>query len=83
MKIALGERYSALGCVCLNVVCILSKASLHTALVVEEAEALASHGISFRKLEINLYKLGDFKSGVVRKLKPGLAGRRRRARSKS
>lgn len=49
MKTVLVERYSTLGGVCLNVGCIPSKALLHTALVVEEAEALASHGISFGK----------------------------------
>lgn len=74
MKTVLVERYSTLGGVCLNVGCIPSKALLHTALVVEEAEALASHGISFGKPEIDLDKLRDFKSGVVKKLTTGLAG---------
>ncbi|VWD38788.1 dihydrolipoyl dehydrogenase [Burkholderia lata] len=74
MKTVLVERYSTLGGVCLNVGCIPSKALLHTALVVEEAEALASHGITFGKPEINLDKLRDFKSGVVKKLTTGLAG---------
>lgn len=74
MKTVLVERYSTLGGVCLNVGCIQSKALLHTALVVEEAEALASHGISFGKPEIDLDKLRDFKSGVVKKLTTGLAG---------
>ncbi|MCA8212262.1 biotin/lipoyl-containing protein, partial [Burkholderia vietnamiensis] len=46
MKTVLVERYSTLGGVCLNVGCIPSKALLHTALVVEEAAALASHGIT-------------------------------------
>ncbi|PCE21739.1 dihydrolipoyl dehydrogenase [Burkholderia ubonensis] len=74
MKTVLVERYSTLGGVCLNVGCIPSKALLHTALVIDEAEALASHGISFGKPEINLDKLRDFKSGVVKKLTTGLAG---------
>ncbi|AOJ09463.1 dihydrolipoyl dehydrogenase [Burkholderia mayonis] len=74
MKTVLVERYSTLGGVCLNVGCIPSKALLHTALVVEEAEALAAHGISFGKPEIDLDKLRDFKSGVVKKLTTGLAG---------
>ena len=74
MKTVLVERYSTLGGVCLNVGCIPSKALLHTALVVEETEALASHGISFGKPEIDLDKLRDFKSGVVKKLTTGLAG---------
>ncbi|KVU51253.1 dihydrolipoamide dehydrogenase [Burkholderia ubonensis] len=74
MKTVLVERYSTLGGVCLNVGCIPSKALLHTALVIDEAEALASHGISFGKPEIDLDKLRDFKSGVVKKLTTGLVG---------
>ncbi|MEN2474325.1 dihydrolipoyl dehydrogenase [Burkholderia sp. GS2Y] len=74
MKTVLVERYSTLGGVCLNVGCIPSKALLHTALVVEEAAALASHGISFGKPEVDLDKLRDFKGGVVKKLTTGLAG---------
>ncbi|WP_414442527.1 dihydrolipoyl dehydrogenase [Burkholderia sp. 22PA0106] len=74
MKTVLVERYATLGGVCLNVGCIPSKALLHTALVVEEAAALADHGISFGKPEVDLDKLRDFKSGVVGKLTGGLAG---------
>ncbi|WP_321793692.1 dihydrolipoyl dehydrogenase [Burkholderia pyrrocinia] len=74
MKMVLVERYSTLGGVCLNVGCIPSKALLHTALVIDEAAALASHGISFGKPEVDLDKLRDFKGGVVKKLTTGLAG---------
>jgi dihydrolipoamide dehydrogenase len=74
MKTVLVERYSTLGGVCLNVGCIPSKALLHTALVIDEAEALGAHGITFAKPQIDLDKLRDFKSGVVKKLTGGLAG---------
>ncbi|MBV8628706.1 MAG: dihydrolipoyl dehydrogenase [Paraburkholderia sp.] len=74
MKTVLVERYSTLGGVCLNVGCIPSKALLHTALMIDEAEALGSHGITFGKPQIDLDKLRDFKSGVVKKLTGGLAG---------
>ncbi|WP_175899693.1 dihydrolipoyl dehydrogenase [Burkholderia vietnamiensis] len=74
MKTVLVERYSTLGGVCLNVGCIPSKALLHTALVVEEAAALALHGITFGKPQVDLDKLRDFKGGVVKKLTTGLAG---------
>ncbi|WP_175701106.1 FAD-dependent oxidoreductase, partial [Burkholderia ambifaria] len=74
MKTVLVERYSTLGGVCLNVGCIPSKALLHTALVIDEAAALASHGITFGKPEVDLDKLRDFKGGVVKKLTTGLAG---------
>ncbi|WP_114811453.1 dihydrolipoyl dehydrogenase [Paraburkholderia kururiensis] len=74
MKTVLVERYSTLGGVCLNVGCIPSKALLHTALVMDEAEALADHGITFGKPQIDLDKLRAFKAGVVKKLTGGLAG---------
>src|SRR5471030_365149 len=73
-KTLLVERYSTLGGVCLNVGCIPSKALLHTALVIDEAEALGVHGITFAKPQIDLNKLREFKSGVVRKLTGGLVG---------
>jgi len=74
MKTVLVERYATLGGVCLNVGCIPSKALLHTALVIDEAEALGAHGIAFGKPKIDLDRLRDFKSGVVKKLTGGLAG---------
>ena len=74
MKTVLVERYATLGGVCLNVGCIPSKALLHTALVIDEAEALGAHGITFGKPQIDLDKLREFKSGVVKKLTGGLAG---------
>ncbi|MGA3249808.1 MAG: biotin/lipoyl-containing protein, partial [Paraburkholderia sp.] len=74
MKTVLVERYATLGGVCLNVGCIPSKALLHTALVIDEADALGAHGITFGKPQIDLDKLRDFKSGVVKKLTSGLAG---------
>ncbi|WP_153100750.1 dihydrolipoyl dehydrogenase [Paraburkholderia hayleyella] len=74
MKTVLVERYATLGGVCLNVGCIPSKALLHTALVMDEAAALATHGITFGKPQIDLDRLREFKSGVVKKLTSGLAG---------
>lgn len=74
MNVALIERYSTLGGVCLNVGCIPSKALLHTAAVLEEAQSLADHGISFGKPKIDLDKLRAFKDGVIGKLTGGLAG---------
>ena len=57
MKTVIVERFSTLGGVCLNVGCIPSKALLHTALVIDEAEELASHGITFGKPQIDLERL--------------------------
>ncbi len=68
------ERYDTLGGVCLNVGCIPSKALLHAAAVIDEAEAMAAHGVSFGKPSIDIDKLRDFKSKVVGKLTGGLSG---------
>ncbi|HET6553478.1 MAG TPA: dihydrolipoyl dehydrogenase [Dyella sp.] len=67
------ERYASLGGVCLNVGCIPSKALLHAAAVIDEAEAMAAHGVSFGAPKIDLGKLRDFKTKVVGKLTGGLA----------
>lgn len=74
LSVVLVERYSTLGGVCLNVGCIPSKALLHTAAVLEEAQSLSKHGITFGKPEINLDGLRGYKDGVVAKLTGGLAG---------
>ncbi|MCX7512786.1 dihydrolipoyl dehydrogenase [Frateuria sp. STR12] len=77
------ERYASLGGVCLNVGCIPSKALLHAAAVIDEAEAMAAHGVSFGKPKIELDKLRKFKDQVVGKLTGGLAGmaRQRKVRT--
>ena len=74
LRVALVERYPVLGGVCLNVGCIPSKALLHTARVIDEAAAMAAHGVSFGDPSIDLEKLRAFKDGVVGKLTGGLAG---------
>jgi dihydrolipoamide dehydrogenase len=68
------ERYGTLGGVCLNVGCIPSKALLHAAAVIEEAEAMAAHGVAFGAPKIDLDKLRSFKAKVVGQLTGGLAG---------
>ncbi|WP_322994941.1 dihydrolipoyl dehydrogenase [Castellaniella sp.] len=74
LKVVLVERYATLGGVCLNVGCIPSKALLHTVAVLEEAQAIAAHGIRFGKPEIDLDGLRGYKDSVVGKLTGGLAG---------
>ena len=73
LKVTLIERSDTLGGVCLNVGCIPSKTLLHAAKVVEDADAMAAHGITFGKPTFDLAKLRGFKSSVVRKLTGGLA----------
>ncbi|KRE86198.1 dihydrolipoamide dehydrogenase [Rhodanobacter sp. Soil772] len=68
------ERYASLGGVCLNVGCIPSKALLHAAAVIDEAEAMAAHGVSFGAPKIDIDKLRGFKTKVVGQLTGGLAG---------
>ena len=73
-KVILIERYSTIGGVCLNVGCIPSKALLHSAKVITDAEETSQHGISFKKPEIDLEKIRQWKSkDVVGKLTMGLA----------
>src|SRR5450830_517265 len=73
-KVVLIERYSTLGGVCLNVGCIPSKALLHTAKVITEAEETAHHGVSFGAPNIDLEQLRNWKANdVVGKLTGGLA----------
>ena len=74
MKAIIVERYAQLGGVCLNVGCIPSKALLHVAAVADETVALAAHGITFGKPQIDLDKLRGWKDKVVGKLTGGLAG---------
>ncbi len=73
-KVVLIERYPTLGGVCLNVGCIPSKALLHVAKVISEAEDMAQAGVSFGKPRIDIGKMREWKTGVVGKLTRGLAG---------
>jgi dihydrolipoamide dehydrogenase len=73
MKVALIERWPQLGGVCLNVGCIPSKALLHAARVIEEAESMSSAGLHFGKPQIDAAKLREWKNKVVGKLTGGLA----------
>jgi len=72
MDVILVERYPTLGGVCLNVGCIPSKALLHAAKVIDDAEAMADHGVRFGKPEIDAPKLRDWKNEVVGRLTGGL-----------
>ncbi|WP_370311401.1 dihydrolipoyl dehydrogenase [Sagittula sp.] len=73
-SVVLIEKYDSLGGVCLNVGCIPSKALLHMAKVITEAEETAHHGLKFGKPEIDLDALRGFKNEVVGKLTGGLDG---------
>jgi len=72
MDVTLVERHASLGGVCLNVGCIPSKALLHAAKVIHEAESMAKHGIRFSSPEIDINALRQWKDGIVKKLTGGL-----------
>ncbi|AHG19439.2 dihydrolipoamide dehydrogenase [Chania multitudinisentens RB-25] len=74
LETVLVERYSTLGGVCLNVGCIPSKALLHVAKVIEEAKALAEHGIVFGAPKTDIDKVRIWKEKVINQLTGGLAG---------
>lgn len=74
LETVLVERYSTLGGVCLNVGCIPSKALLHVAKVIEEAKALAEHGIVFGEPKTDIDKVRVWKEKVITQLTGGLAG---------
>ena len=73
-KVVLIDRRSTLGGVCLNVGCIPSKALLHAAKVITEAQDMSTHGVSFGALKVDIDKLRAWKDGVVGKLTDGLTG---------
>ncbi|MBV7297894.1 dihydrolipoyl dehydrogenase [Enterovibrio paralichthyis] len=68
------EKYSTLGGVCLNVGCIPSKALLHVAKVIEEAKAMAEHGVVFGEPTTDITKIRLWKEKVVTQLTGGLGG---------
>ena len=72
LRVTLVERWQDLGGVCLNVGCIPSKALLHAAKVIEDAEAMGTRGIVFGEPRIERAKLAAWKSQVVAKLTGGL-----------
>ncbi|MEZ8124899.1 dihydrolipoyl dehydrogenase [Vibrio splendidus] len=74
LETVLVERYSTLGGVCLNVGCIPSKALLHVSKVIEEAKAMAEHGVVFGEPQTDINKVRIWKDKVVDQLTGGLGG---------
>ena len=73
LAVTIVDRWPQLGGVCLNVGCIPSKALLHAARVIEEAESMSVHGIKFQAPEIDAAALKQWKNRIVGKLTAGLA----------
>lgn len=72
LEVTLVERYEVIGGVCLNVGCIPSKALLHAAKVIDDAAAMAEHGIRFGNPRIDALALRAWKNKVVDRLTGGL-----------
>ncbi|HTR15224.1 MAG TPA: dihydrolipoyl dehydrogenase [Roseiarcus sp.] len=73
-KVVLVDKRTTLGGVCLNVGCIPSKALLHVAKTIDDAAAMAAHGVSFGQPDIELTAVRKWKDGVVKRLTTGLTG---------
>ena len=71
-QVVLIEKHNNLGGVCLNVGCIPSKALLHVAKVIAEAEDVAQHGVTFDKPKIDIAQILAWKNGIISKLTGGL-----------
>src|ERR687886_3052268 len=72
LQVALVDMEKTPGGVCLYRGCIPSKALLHVAKVIDEAEHANKWGISFSEPKIDVDKLRAFKQGVVDKLTAGV-----------
>jgi len=72
-QVVLIERFPVLGGVCLNVGCIPSKALLHAAQVIHEADEFEQHGVSFGKPTLDIDKIREWKQSVTGSLNDGLA----------
>ena len=73
LDVVLVERFESLGGVCLNVGCIPSKALLHAARVIADAEDAAAIGIRFGEPRVDLDALREATARVVGTLNSGLA----------
>ncbi|MCX6174767.1 MAG: dihydrolipoyl dehydrogenase [Ignavibacteriales bacterium] len=72
MQVTLIDLEKNPGGVCLYRGCIPSKALLHIAKLIKEAEEAKRWGVEFGEPKIDINKLRDFKNGVVNKLTSGL-----------
>lgn len=72
LNVILIEKEENLGGVCLNVGCIPSKALLHAAKILDEANHASDLGIEFSKPKVDVKKLASWKDGIINKLTGGL-----------
>jgi dihydrolipoamide dehydrogenase len=72
LDVVLVERYERLGGVCLNVGCIPSKALLHVAKVLADAQDAATQGVTFGEPTIDVAGVRAFKQATVDRLTGGV-----------
>ncbi len=72
LEVTIVEADPRLGGTCLLRGCIPSKALLHVAKVISEAEEMADWGVDFAKPSVNIDKVRDRKNNVVATLSGGL-----------
>ncbi|MBI5473100.1 MAG: dihydrolipoyl dehydrogenase [Ignavibacteriae bacterium] len=72
-KVIMVEKDDVLGGVCLNVGCIPSKAYLHAAKLMHEAQDSEFRGITFGKAKLDLNKMRAWKNSITGKLAGGVA----------
>jgi dihydrolipoamide dehydrogenase len=72
-QVVLIEKHTSLGGVCLNVGCIPSKALLHIAKVITEAEDVSQHGVTFGKPKFDIDAIRAWKESVIAKSTGGLS----------
>jgi dihydrolipoamide dehydrogenase len=72
-KVIMVEKDAMLGGVCLNVGCIPSKAYLHAAKLIHEAQDSDFRGITFGKARLDLNKMRGWKNSITGRLAGGVA----------
>ena len=82
-SVILIDNGDTLGGVCLNVGCIPSKALLHVAKVMDEVEAVSSHGVEYGTPRFDLDKVREWKESVVSRMAGGLNGLARKRKVKT
>jgi len=73
LDVTLIDQRDTPGGVCLHCGCIPSKALLHSAKLIQDADAAKEIGITFGQPNIDIPKLREWRKGVVRKLTGGLS----------
>ena len=72
IEVTLIDSSEKLGGVCLNEGCIPSKSLLHIANIIDESKKAEHAGIKFKKPEINIKKIHNWKNDIIQNLNNGI-----------